>query len=177
METLRTANELETLLNAGKLDRESIQVSWKLLLSKYDELKIVHNEVYELLLESATEAELDTDVENRNMYIKKFTVLKVKYNTLSEDSATERSTHTSSVGKPVGKRKFKLHRIEFKHYDDSVKDWLAFWDQLIKDPKDLVALSLSMFLPQEYGLPDYDAVHKASLYRRVHKIQTLLEEL
>ncbi|KAK4884936.1 hypothetical protein RN001_001207 [Aquatica leii] len=76
----KTANELEALFSVDKLDRESIEVAWELLLSKYDDLKIVDNEIYELLLESATEAELETDVEGRDTYFKRFTGLKVKYN-------------------------------------------------------------------------------------------------
>ncbi|KAK4876685.1 hypothetical protein RN001_009191 [Aquatica leii] len=79
----------QTLFSVDKLDRESIKVAWKLLLSKYDDLKIVDNEIYELLLEGATEAELETDVEGRDTYFKRFTELKVKYNRSYEDSATE----------------------------------------------------------------------------------------
>ncbi|KAK4876015.1 hypothetical protein RN001_012437 [Aquatica leii] len=47
----KAANELEALFSVDKLDRESIEVAWELLLSKYDDLKIVDNEIYELLLE------------------------------------------------------------------------------------------------------------------------------
>ncbi|KAK4873846.1 hypothetical protein RN001_013206 [Aquatica leii] len=85
----KAAKELEALFSVDKLDRESIEVAWELLLSKYDDLKIVDNEIYELLLEGATEAKLETDVEGRDTYFKRFTELKVKYNRLSEDSATE----------------------------------------------------------------------------------------
>lgn len=36
-------------------------------------------------------------------------------------------------GKAVkGKRKFKLPRVEFKHYDGNIKDWLGFWSQFRK---------------------------------------------
>ncbi|KAK4883895.1 hypothetical protein RN001_000166 [Aquatica leii] len=91
----KTANELEALFSVDKLDRESIEV---------------------------------TDVEGRDTYFKRFTGLKVKYNRLSEDSATEGTgshrtgTYRSNVRETTGRRKFKLPRIEFKHYDDDTID-------------------------------------------------------
>lgn len=41
--------------------------------------------VYELTLESSTEAEIETEVESCDTYVKRFTMLRMKYEKLTED--------------------------------------------------------------------------------------------
>ncbi|KAJ8962702.1 hypothetical protein NQ318_001099 [Aromia moschata] len=140
----RQANELEVLLNAETPVVESVKVLWELLQSKHEELGILDHAVYDLMLDSAAEAELESEIEARDAYLKKFTTLKVRYEKLFDDAemAKAESSRSSSTGQGLhinettGKRKFKLPPLEFKHYDGSIKDWLAFWSQFKKIHED-----------------------------------------
>ncbi|KAJ8941034.1 hypothetical protein NQ318_015510 [Aromia moschata] len=119
-------------------------VLWELLQSKHEELGILDHAVYDLMLDSAAEAELESEIEARDAYLKKFTTLKVRYEKLFDDAemAKAESSRSSSTGQGLhinettGKRKFKLPPLEFKHYDGSIKDWLAFWSQFKKIHED-----------------------------------------
>ena len=44
------ANELETMLVQSEAKQEVIQVSWQLLQEKFEDLKNVNSEIFELLL-------------------------------------------------------------------------------------------------------------------------------
>ncbi|KAJ8963176.1 hypothetical protein NQ318_018641 [Aromia moschata] len=140
----RQANELEVLLNAETPVVESVKVLWELLQSKHEELGILDHAVYDLMLDSAAEAELESEIEAHDAYLKKFTTLKVRYEKLFDDAemAKAESSRSSSTGQGLhinettGKRKFKLPPLEFKHYDGSIKDWLAFWSQFKKIHED-----------------------------------------
>ncbi|KAJ8909825.1 hypothetical protein NQ315_003703 [Exocentrus adspersus] len=139
----RAANDLEVLLNGESSDVDSTKVSWEILLTKRNELEALDSIVYDLMVENATEVELESEIEARDGYLKRFTTLKIKYDKLFVDAtsttSSQSSTNTSHrprIVKATGKRKFKLPTLEFKRYDGSVKGWLAFWFQFKKIHED-----------------------------------------
>ncbi|KAJ8914422.1 hypothetical protein NQ315_017517 [Exocentrus adspersus] len=124
----RAANDLEVLLNDELPDVDSTKVSWEILLTKRNELEALDSIVYDIMLENATEVELESEIEARDGYLKRFTTLKIKYDKLFVDAtsttSSQSSTNTSHhprIVKATGKRKFKLPTLEFKQYDGSVK--------------------------------------------------------
>ncbi|XP_072389365.1 uncharacterized protein [Diabrotica undecimpunctata] len=131
----RTANELEGLMKVESLDYESIEVSWELLKCKFDELQSIDSQITELSFESSTETELEAEIESCDVYLRKFSKCRTKYNKLIEETKTEASRRHSAVSQNTdepdltGMRKFRLPTIEFKKYDGSIKGWLAFWAQ------------------------------------------------
>ncbi|KAG5865035.1 hypothetical protein JTB14_036686 [Gonioctena quinquepunctata] len=85
---LRTAfskigNELEQLLTAERTDLQDIQVHWDLLEDKYGSLQDINKNVFDSLLESdAPEEELGAEMESCDGYMKRFKLLKYKYEQL-----------------------------------------------------------------------------------------------
>lgn len=129
----RTANELEARLCEVCPDDNVIRISRDMLQAKFETLSVVEGEFFELLLEEADESELEAEVQGRDEYLRKFTALKVKVNDFLEN-ISQSSNPTAITGQlsNVSKRRFELPRIEFKHYDGSIRDWLAFWGQFSK---------------------------------------------
>lgn len=141
----RAANELEVGLQSENPDKDLIQASLEMLQSKFECLSKIDCELYDLLLETSTAAELEADIESCDVYAKKFTILRLKCNKVIESSTlTGSSDNRGADGRSTvsiednhtGMRKFRLPRIEFKHYDGSIKDWLAFWAQFKKVHQD-----------------------------------------
>nr|CAI5859326.1 unnamed protein product [Callosobruchus analis] len=142
----KALNDLDTLLNAESRDSESFEAAFELVSGKYDNLQALDREIYELLLENASEQELEGEMEACDAYVKRFITLRIKYNRSMEDyvfmgggESKPGTNNGSSVVNPVentGMRKFKLPRIEFKQYDGDIKGWLAFWAQFKKVHED-----------------------------------------
>ncbi|KAJ8968554.1 hypothetical protein NQ317_001752 [Molorchus minor] len=144
----KTANELDMLLSAtAPVPLNDIEISWECLKPKFENLRICDNELFECLLENATEEQLLAEVEGCDGYIKRFTELNLRCEKVFQHKP---AVDAVSVGSRIssnaeaspgevattGKRKFKLPRIEFKHYDGNIRDWLAFWAQFKKIDED-----------------------------------------
>lgn len=141
----KLANELDGLLAVSTSPVNEVQATFEVLNVKYDSLQSLDSEIYELLLSDATELELESEMDSCDAYVKRFAVLRIASNkcmerSVAEDSGSvngsQASTHISSSISHTGMRKFKLPRIEFKHYDGSIKDWLIFWAQFKKIHED-----------------------------------------
>lgn len=140
----KAANDLDSLLKVEEPIHSNIEISWECLKPKFDDLRNCDNEVYEGLLESATEEQLIADLESGDAYVKRFTELRLRCAKVLEPKAADdvrsvasaNSEFATDEGVPTGKRKFKLPQIEFKYYDDSIIDWLAFWSQFRKIHED-----------------------------------------
>ncbi|KAJ8970956.1 hypothetical protein NQ317_000642 [Molorchus minor] len=144
----KTANELDMLLSAtAPVPLNDIEISWECLKPTFENLLICDNELFECLLENATEEQLLVEVEGCDGYIKRFTELNLRCEKVFQHKP---AVDAMSVGSRIssnaeaspgavattGKRKFKLPRIEFKHYDGNIRDWLAFWAQFKKIDED-----------------------------------------
>ncbi|KAJ8909615.1 hypothetical protein NQ315_016688 [Exocentrus adspersus] len=112
-----------------------------MLETKFDELKILDADVYELLLEDATEEEMHKDVQTADGYQRKFLEMRARYEQFGGNKSVhtdadleQRSEVNSSMSEASrqGKRKFKLPKIEFKRFSGDIKDWLSFWAQFKK---------------------------------------------
>ena len=139
----KTANELEVLLRGEPPDVSAVEISWECLKPKFDVLRANDGEIYDCLLESATEEELVADLDSCDTYVKRFTGLRIKCEKIlqakvldEEMSQRSRASENNSSKEVTGKRKFKLPNIEFKHYDGNIKDWLPFWAQFKKIHED-----------------------------------------
>lgn len=142
----RTSTALERLLAAEIRDISEIDTTWELLRYKFDELSALDSQIFELMVVNASEIELEREIESRDGYFKTFSTFrsnidKLHGNTAAEvntvDSTGTHNSHNSGVNEnSTGRRKFKLPRIEFKHYDGSIRGWLAFWAQFRKVHED-----------------------------------------
>ncbi|KAJ8958669.1 hypothetical protein NQ318_016394 [Aromia moschata] len=143
----KTANNLKEHLAAEPRNIDEIDATWDLLQSKFEELGVLDGAIFELLLTTASEEDLEMEIERRDEYFKKFselraTMYKIKVNATqglrSVESQSDAGTGNSKAsGVMSGKRKFKLPHIEFKPYDGSIKGWLAFWAQFRKIHEDV----------------------------------------
>lgn len=137
----KTANELEVLLKCEQPDINAVEVSWECLKPKFDVLRISDGDIYDCLLESASEEELVADLDICDQYVKRFTGMRIKCEKLLQELDEEMSQRSRASGSTdreqvTGKRKFKLPNIEFKHYDGNIKGWLSFWAQFKKIHED-----------------------------------------
>ncbi|KAJ8910001.1 hypothetical protein NQ315_003529 [Exocentrus adspersus] len=73
----RLANELEQLLIEESSNWHKIRVSFDLLRDKFDDLKVLDSQLYEILLAEATEEELSEDVGSCDSYRRRYTDLKL----------------------------------------------------------------------------------------------------
>ncbi|KAG5883294.1 hypothetical protein JTB14_004388 [Gonioctena quinquepunctata] len=113
---LKIGNELEQLLTAERTDLQDIQVHWDLLGDKYGSLQDINRNVFDSLLESdAPEEELGAEMESCDGYMKRFKLLKYKYEQLRETTGSINEERALIVSRPAsnvsgitGKRKFKL---------------------------------------------------------------------
>ncbi|KAG5874911.1 hypothetical protein JTB14_028481 [Gonioctena quinquepunctata] len=103
---LRTAfsnigNELEQLLTAERTDLQDIQVHWDLLEDKYGSLQDTNKDVFDSLLESdAPEEELGAEMESCDRYMKRFKLLKYKYEQLRGTTGINEE-RASTVSRPA----------------------------------------------------------------------------
>nr|CAI5866088.1 unnamed protein product [Callosobruchus analis] len=67
----KVLNNLETLLKVESRDIESFEAAFELASGKYDNLQVLNHEIYELLLENASEQELECEMETCNAYVKR----------------------------------------------------------------------------------------------------------
>lgn len=138
----RVFNDLNVLLTVERPVLDNIKITFELLTSKYDDLRMLDNEIYGIILEDASEKELEDEMITCDSYKVKYSGSKLQYRKMCEDEDAENierrseSGRGSSVEENQGRRKFKLPHIQFKHYDGSVKDWLAFWAQFKKIHED-----------------------------------------
>ncbi|KAG5888782.1 hypothetical protein JTB14_007058 [Gonioctena quinquepunctata] len=104
---LRTAfskigNELEQLLTAERTDLQDIQVHWDLLEDKYGSLQDINKNVFDSLLESdAPEEELGAEMESCDRYMKRFKLLKYKYEQLRGTTGSINEERASIVSRPA----------------------------------------------------------------------------
>ncbi|KAJ8918883.1 hypothetical protein NQ315_011175, partial [Exocentrus adspersus] len=137
----RTVNDCELSLSEDNPNSQQIKVSFEMLETKFDELKILDADVYELLLEDATEEDMQKDVQTADGYQRKFLEMRARYEQFGGNKSVhtdadleQRSEVNSSMSEASrqGKRKFKLPKIEFKRFSGDIKDWLSFWAQFKK---------------------------------------------
>ncbi|XP_018577341.1 uncharacterized protein LOC108915711 [Anoplophora glabripennis] len=76
----KVANELDTLLQVDKPVHCDVEISWECLKGKFDELHAWENQVYEALLESATEEQLMSEMDSSDAYQRRFTELRLRCN-------------------------------------------------------------------------------------------------
>ncbi|KAG5867733.1 hypothetical protein JTB14_010143 [Gonioctena quinquepunctata] len=104
---LRTAfskigNELEQLLTEERTDLQDIQVHCLLLEDKYGSLQDINKNVFDSLLESdASEEELGAEMESCDGYMKRFKLLKYKYEQLRGTTGSINEERASIVSKPA----------------------------------------------------------------------------
>uniref|UniRef100_V5GNX0 Uncharacterized protein n=1 Tax=Anoplophora glabripennis TaxID=217634 RepID=V5GNX0_ANOGL len=140
----RVANEFEQLLTVQPVDIHRVHVSWELLHPKYDELKVISSEIYELMLDQSSEQDLSAEVDACDTYSRKFLSLRLSYENLvnkqklvsvkGDDGETVSSQ--LSANENSSRRKFRLPKIEFKRYDGNIKRCLPFWAQFKKIHED-----------------------------------------
>ncbi|KAG5890489.1 hypothetical protein JTB14_013844 [Gonioctena quinquepunctata] len=104
---LRTAfskigNEPEQLLTAERTHLQDIQVHWDLLEDKYGSLQDINKNVFDSLLESdAPEEELGAEMESCDGYMKRFKLLKYKYEQLRGTTGSINEKRASIVSRPA----------------------------------------------------------------------------
>ncbi|KAF2887450.1 hypothetical protein ILUMI_18723, partial [Ignelater luminosus] len=90
-----------TLLKDG--EQSQFEVCWECLKLKFDELPLRDNEVYQGLLETATEEQLLAEMDGCDAYVKRFTELRLKCEKLlGMDRAEEASSVTSRSVRSMG---------------------------------------------------------------------------
>lgn len=122
----KQANALDTLFSVPVDERsdQQVNIEWELLQTKFNELSVVENNIYEAMLSVATEDELIQELEDVDRYRKRYFELKYKH-----DETVSKSVSACSSGSPKGKRKFKLPTVEIKTFNGDLKEWLPFWSQ------------------------------------------------
>lgn len=138
------ANDLDGLLKAEKHVLSDIEVSWECLKPKWDSLRACEQEVYGAMLEdeATTEEQLVAELDQNDVYLKRFTELNLQVQKcllqpvdeqpIDDDRSTGDRSYVEPIQPITGKRKFKLPIIQFKQYDGSIRDWLNFWSQFKK---------------------------------------------
>ncbi|KAG5874518.1 hypothetical protein JTB14_007916 [Gonioctena quinquepunctata] len=98
----KIGNELEQLLTAERTDLQDIQVHWDLLEDKYGSLQDINKNVFDSLLESdAPEEELGAEMESCDGYMKRFKLLKYKYEQLRGTTGSINEERASIVSRPA----------------------------------------------------------------------------
>ncbi|KAJ8975168.1 hypothetical protein NQ317_011997 [Molorchus minor] len=163
----RDVEEVISGKSVPEIDLDELQVTWDVLREKYDELKVVSAEVFDLLLErDANEDDLAQDMELCDVYTKKFKTIDFKCAKIFKErnpqspgppslpTATRSVVSGEDELQRKGRRKFKLPEIQFKKFDGNIRDWLPFWAQFKKvhddpniDPADKVDYLVQATLP------------------------------
>ena len=133
------ANELETMLVQSEAKQEVIQVSWQLLQEKFEDLKNVNSEIFELLLtQDASEEDLYAEQESCDVYSERLKTLNFRCEKLfRQESELVSETNGAEVTTGTGKRNFQLPVIQFKKFDGNIRNWLPFWAQFKKVHEDI----------------------------------------
>ncbi|KAG5877057.1 hypothetical protein JTB14_003498 [Gonioctena quinquepunctata] len=98
----KIGNELEQLLTAERTDLQDIQVHWDLLEDKYGSLQDINKNVFDSLLESdAPEEELGAKMESCDGYMKRFKLLKYKYEQLRGTTESINEERAPIVSRPA----------------------------------------------------------------------------
>ncbi|KAH1002137.1 hypothetical protein HUJ04_008254 [Dendroctonus ponderosae] len=121
----RTANELEPLLLTTVCE-DTTRVVWELLSGKHYELKVLDRKLFELLLENATEDELESELEGRELYFIRFTALRSRWEKLDGASRIPQDRE------PYARSASTAGSLESSEHTD----WLAFWAQFKKVHED-----------------------------------------
>ncbi|KAG5871813.1 hypothetical protein JTB14_013588 [Gonioctena quinquepunctata] len=113
-------NELEQVLTAEETDLQDIQVPWNLLEDEHGSLQDINKNVFHSLLESdAQEEELEAEMDSCDGYMKRFKLLKYKYEQLSRTTRSINKKRASIVSGPAsdvsgttGKKKVTIIELE-----------------------------------------------------------------
>lgn len=122
----RLFNQFNSTNTAEATDVVEVQVCLGMLEKKFEELRVVDQRIFDLMLEvDYTEDALANEDISVEDYCSKFVRAKI----LAAKLITEKNDTDSlcNSNRPYPTRKFKLPQIELKKFGGDVKEWLSFW--------------------------------------------------
>lgn len=131
----RLFNQFNSTNTAEATDVVEVQVCLGMLEKKFEELRVVDQRIFDLMLEADyTEDELTNEEISVEDYCSKFVRAKI----LAAKLITEKNDTDSlcNSNRPYPTRKFKLPQIELKKFGGDVKEWLSFWSLFKKIHED-----------------------------------------
>lgn len=136
----RIYNEISTQLLSEDVSPNDVNANIELLIKKASELRELDSMILNHLLDSETDVQaIELESVAADEYQRKYEKIKLDALVNSPVQAVSQlllDDATSMPASQMGRRKFKLPKIELKKFGGELKEWLQFWGQFRKIDED-----------------------------------------